>query len=305
MTLHSTLPVAEHGMYEWFVYEPALDRMICPLMFSFAGDHDRGTLATAGRFAPPGCFPAVTPLMAGLAMRGVECHAFQSAAYTPGVATDLALHGSTVHPFSNPSPASRRSPRCSLDPARCLPSSTSTPSTPSATSLGPDSPEFDAEIVELLDGLERLCRQSSTRALIVTADHGMTAIDPATTVYVNREWPELTDHLKRGADGGVLAPGGSARDLFLHVRDDADPRRWLRGSSRCWATAPTSISPTAAGRRCVRPSTLRRGCASESATCVVLPHAGESVWWYERGRYEQRFRGHHGGASADEMRDSR
>ena len=47
VTLHSTLPVAEHGMYEWFVYEPELDRMICPLMYSFAGDHERGTLAAA------------------------------------------------------------------------------------------------------------------------------------------------------------------------------------------------------------------------------------------------------------------
>ena len=35
-------------MYEWFVYDRALDRMICPLMYSFAGDHERGTLAAAG-----------------------------------------------------------------------------------------------------------------------------------------------------------------------------------------------------------------------------------------------------------------
>ena len=67
VTLHSTLPVADHGMYEWFVYEPALDRMICPLMFSFAGDHERGTLAAAGVSHRAGLFPEVTPLMAGLA----------------------------------------------------------------------------------------------------------------------------------------------------------------------------------------------------------------------------------------------
>ena len=34
---------------------------------------------------------------------------------------------------------------------------------------------------------------------------------------------------------------------------------------------------------------------------VVLPNAGESIWWYERGRFEQRFRGHHGGLTAEEM----
>ncbi len=73
----------------------------------------------------------------------------------------------------------------------------------------------------LLDGLERLCRQEFDARMIVTADHGMTAIDPAATMYVNQLWPELSDHLQRGSDGKVLAPGGSARDLFLHVKPDS------------------------------------------------------------------------------------
>ena len=34
---------------------------------------------------------------------------------------------------------------------------------------------------------------------------------------------------------------------------------------------------------------------------VVLPHAGESIWWYERGRFEQVFYGSHGGLLRDEM----
>jgi hypothetical protein len=32
-TLYSGLPVAEHGLYEWVVYEPALDALILPLPF--------------------------------------------------------------------------------------------------------------------------------------------------------------------------------------------------------------------------------------------------------------------------------
>ena len=40
--------------------------------------------------------------MAGMAMRGVECHVFQDAAYASGPASDLAFHGSTVHPFEDP-----------------------------------------------------------------------------------------------------------------------------------------------------------------------------------------------------------
>ena len=54
-TIHSGLPVAEHGLYEWHVYEPLLNRLITPLLFSFAGDGERGTLV--GRLEPDDVFP--------------------------------------------------------------------------------------------------------------------------------------------------------------------------------------------------------------------------------------------------------
>jgi hypothetical protein len=34
---------------------------------------------------------------------------------------------------------------------------------------------------------------------------------------------------------------------------------------------------------------------------VILPYRYESVWWYEKDRFEQRFYGHHGGLTPLEM----
>jgi hypothetical protein len=34
---------------------------------------------------------------------------------------------------------------------------------------------------------------------------------------------------------------------------------------------------------------------------VLLANPGESIWWYEKDRFESRFYGHHGGLSAAEM----
>src|ERR1700760_4444657 len=48
----------------------------------------------------------------------------------------------------------------------------------------------------------------------------MEGISPERTAYVNVVWPELAQHLEVGADGKPLAPAGSCRDLFLHVRPE-------------------------------------------------------------------------------------
>jgi hypothetical protein len=34
---------------------------------------------------------------------------------------------------------------------------------------------------------------------------------------------------------------------------------------------------------------------------VILPYRGESVWWYEKDRFYQKYKGHHGGLTPQEM----
>jgi hypothetical protein len=34
---------------------------------------------------------------------------------------------------------------------------------------------------------------------------------------------------------------------------------------------------------------------------VILPYRYESVWWYETGRFDMHFLGHHGGLTPEEM----
>jgi hypothetical protein len=39
-TLASGLPVGAHGVYEWFLYEPTIDRLVAPLLYTYAGESD-------------------------------------------------------------------------------------------------------------------------------------------------------------------------------------------------------------------------------------------------------------------------
>ena len=101
--------------------------------------------------------------------------------------------------------------------------------------------------------------------------------------------------LRRGADGRPLAPAGSARDLFLHVREGA--------LDEALGLLERALRRRRVGRRRRRSSPPTASSAPRSRTrfrervgdLVVLPRAGVEAWWREPGRFEQDMRGHHGG----------
>jgi len=136
---------------------------------------------------------------------------------------------------------------------------------------------------------------------LLTADHGQIAIDPATTIYLNQRFPEILPYLATNRDGQPLAPAGSSRDMFLHIKDaDLDQ-------------AQTFLQQALAGRAEIYrvqqlidqgffgPTSPSAAFMSRVGNLVILPYAHETVWWYEKGRFEQKFYGSHGGLSRDEM----
>jgi hypothetical protein len=81
--IHTGLPVDQSGVFEWYYYEPVLDAMIAPLLFSYAGDKTPGTLLADG-VKPQDIFPyPVKTLYNRLADLGVRSAVYQDAAYTP------------------------------------------------------------------------------------------------------------------------------------------------------------------------------------------------------------------------------
>jgi hypothetical protein len=127
----------------------------------------------------------------------------------------------------------------------------------------------------------------------------MSPVDPARTVYVNRVWPELAAHLETGADGKPLAPAGSCRDLFLHVREGHVDEVCRELGGRLDGTAEVvTTEALIVGGIFTDPSAKLR---SRLGNVVVLPRYGEAVFWHEPGRFVQDLHGQHGGLSPQEM----
>jgi hypothetical protein len=299
-TLHTGRPVSEHGLYEWNVYDPALDALITPLLFSFAGDGTRDTLREAG-VDPHALFPG-DPLYRRLAARGVRCHAFQPASFTPSTYDGVLLDGATIHPYDT------------LDVgfaalARALRAAGSGPVyaylyIDSVDACGhrdgPGSLAFHSETLRCLNAIDAGLQQlPAGTLLLLAADHGQIDVDPSRTVFVNELWPDVVRHLRRDGHGRPLAPAGSARDLFLHAapgeREALIAGLHDRLGERATVDATDDLVTEGLFGATPGPRLLDR-----LGDVCVLPAAGETVWWRERGRFDMRFRGHHGGLTPAE-----
>ena len=293
-TIHSGLPVAEHGLYEWHVYEPTLDRLITPLLFSFAGDGIRGTLL--GQIEPDGLFPSdsIYARLADVGVRSTVVLPTSIAGSAPNVGL---LRRADVAPFDTAQSALAAASRA-LDEGAGYAHVYLDSLDSLMHGVGTDDDAVGFVIQKVLDDLHRATFPPGTLVLL-TADHGMSPVDPARTVYVNGLWPGLAERLETGADGKPLAPAGSCRDLFLHVRDGHVDEVCTELGERLDGTADVvPVAELIAEGIFSEPSPRLR---SRLANVVVLPRYGEAVYWHEPGRFEQRLHGQHGGLSPQEM----
>jgi arylsulfatase A-like enzyme len=165
--------------------------------------------------------------------------------------------------------------------------------------VGPDhamaSEMFDAA----LTAIDRTRFPEGTLVLL-TADHGMEGISPERSVYANVAWPALAEQLDTGADGKPLAPAGSCRDLFLHVRPERLDEVVAGLGSALEGIADVERVDGLLEQGVFGPE-VSDALLSRLANLVVLPLPGEAVYWWEEGRFEQHFHGQHGGLSPNEM----
>jgi hypothetical protein len=291
-TLYTGRPVGDHGLYEWRLYEPAIDAILLPLPWVLAWPDD----------GPPPLEPAdVVPgptLFERLARAGVRSTALQPHRIWPSRYGAVALAGAEVRAF-----------RGVADGAAALAEALQEPGLAylywdgvdyAGHVHGPSSAAFAAAADVALDAVDQvLAALPAGTLLVLTADHGQVDVGPDRLDDLDRIWPQLVERLRRDARGRPLPPAGSARDCFLHVREGAA------------AEVAGALAERLDGRAEVRTvteleaegafGTVGPRLRARLADVCVLPTPGRMAWLADFAGPERRFRGHHGGRTREEV----
>ncbi len=300
-TIHTGLPVGVHGVYEWLTYLPKVDRIIAPLLFSFAGEALPNTLQAHGVsagdvFTDGDFYPTLNDA-------GIAAHValpLEITASTPG---RMLLQHAAVHPFSDVSNGVAALGKALAGADRGY-GFVYLPDVDAAMhKLGPDDPQVERLIDETLTVLDQTLLGGSFpegTLVLITADHGMAGIDPERSLYVNELWPEIVEHLEIGADGRPLAPAGSSRDLFLHTRPESHDRVRRTVQTLLDGRAEVHSTDELIQQGIFGPEVSER-FRDRVGDLVVLAYPGEAVYWNEPPRFRQPYHGQHGGLTHAEM----
>jgi len=128
-------------------------------------------------------------------------------------------------------------------------------------------------------------------------------VNPQTTIYLNHDpaFSGIEKYIRRNRKGELLVPGGSSRDLFLYLNDEMLDEAYHLLANGLAGRADVHLTQDLIDAGLFGPPPLSASFLSRVGNLVILPHQHESVWWYEPGKYEMLFSGHHGGLTPEEV----
>jgi hypothetical protein len=294
------LPAA-HAIFEWNMYVPAYGEVIQSLPFARLG----GVPGSAAdkQFDPHALFAVEASMHQALARHGVQSIQLAHRAYARSHYNSIASAGARIiaHGTLSEALVHLRDVLAST-PDKAFISLYWASLDAIAHIHGPGTRFHDAEVIAFWRTLDALLEgiDAEDTLFLFTADHGHVRGVAEDTICINERWPAFRDWLAESPTGATIWPGGSPRDVFLHIRPEARAEALgvLRDGLREKALVMTVDDALAEGLfgGPVCPELRRR-----LGDILVLPYLGQFVWWREPGLIENKFNGHHGGLSAEEV----
>ncbi|MFN8391735.1 MAG: alkaline phosphatase family protein [Bdellovibrionota bacterium] len=297
------LPVGQNGVYEWWQYQPELNDLIRPIMFSSRDAQDRRDDLDSFRLRPQDVFPNQSWLR-NLRMQGVRITTLMPQGIVGSLTNRYLMRNTRRIGTSDFAEGARIATELEWTSRQIVHIYVDALDA-AGHKAGPDSAAYRETRNDILDTIERLYveRADGRTLFLVFADHGQISVapkDPARNVVLDVEASFLENMLHRSSRGDVLPPAGGMRDVFLHVQEPA--------LDQCVEQLSSLL-----GERAVVTKTdhlIRNGLFGPAVSdefrrrvgnVTILPAPGLSLTWSSHAPNRLGFLGDHGGLTREEM----
>jgi hypothetical protein len=301
-TLNLGVLPSAHSLYEWNVYIPAYGEVIQSLAFAPLGQGADACLRKG--YDPAAMLTVRETVHQRLARRGVRSIQFAHRSYARSAYNAVACAGAEVVPHGTLAEALVQLKEALLAvEGKALLGFYWAAIDSIAHMYGPGSAHHAAEIASFWHTFDEVMADiaSPDTLYLFTADHGHVYVDAGETIYLNDRLPQLAGALSMSPTRRYIYPNGSPRDVFLHVRPSQ--RRWaLVGLEKLLGdTALVMPVDEALGQGLFGPQPIHAELRRRLGDILILPRFGHFVWWREPGIMGNRYHGHHGGLTPEEV----
>lgn len=302
-TIHTGMSVEEHGVYEWYYYEPIVDKIISPLKFSYVGNLQKESLA--GIINPKKIFNLPT-IYQKFKKRGISSFVFQPEEYTKTSYSSIFLSGAKTISYKDLSYGLKRlQEKLQTDKGKSYYHFYYSEIDRAGHLYGSNSEEFNFAVKNFFNILEKiffknLDAEFTNTLCIITSDHGQIDVDPENTKYINVILPEITKFIKTDGQGRLLAPAGGCRDMFFYIKNEylKEAKNYIKNNLGEYVEVYTIDELI--NWNIFNKSKITKRFLDRVGNLVILPKSNGNVWWYEKNKFEQKLFGHHGGLTGDE-----
>lgn len=304
-TINSGLTPQEHALPEWNVYFKEIDMIIETIPFRALGDDKRDTLIEEG--ANPEILFKGKTIYQSLNKRKINSFKFVKRDYAYSAYSKLLSNGSKLLPFENYSNLViqlRKELEEQKSPAYFYVYIDDLDSV--AHDYGPHSDEYLAELSiiskflkkELVEKIKKKIAKETT--IIITADHGQLNVSPEKTIYLNKI-RKLVNNFRKSKSMGRVAPTGSPRDVFLHIKQNKVEETIDLLSERLKEKAKIMKTKEAIDLGLFGIGKIRKEFVDRVGNLLVLPYDNNLVWYEHIKGKKVEFLGHHGGLNRNEV----
>lgn len=234
-TLHTGLLPAEHGLLGWHQYLDSIDESIQTLPYLL---EDGTPVQEEYPLANPRELFDGDAIYGAAEAAGVDTHVTQPAHIAGSISSELTTAGAETHGYWNVADMAVTLRDVVADGERPTHVTAYVPNVDTISHrTGTEDDRYHAQARMVTEAIrtgfvDNLDAETAERtALLVTADHGHTNVDPE--VAVDLSVPEVQDCLARGDDGEPIPPQGGPRNVQFHVADGRveELRDYLEGEA--------------------------------------------------------------------------